>query len=129
LTIQHVRFPARHVLKVPGIHKTYLDPGIRQHLIQRNPVNAGGLHRDARHPAFLQPRNQPFQVRPESGIDANVFINNRDGLLANHIKAPLSQFVGQDRIVDGFEQARPQSGIYMEGSVNDLSSNGVFRHG
>jgi hypothetical protein len=67
------------------------------------------------------------QIRSESGIDADV-INDRDRLLAYHAKTPAAQFAGEDRIVDGFQQARPERRMDAKGCVDNLFGNGIFRH-
>jgi len=67
------------------------------------------------------------QIRSESGIDADVFINDRYLLLAHDAKTAAAQFVGEDRIVDGFQQARPEGCMDAKGCVDNLFGDGIFR--
>ena len=44
------------------------------------------------------------QIGPETGVDADILVDHRDGLLPNCPEAPTVQFIRQDRIVNGFQQ-------------------------
>jgi len=47
---------------VPRIHQIHVDPARVEDLVERNPVDAGGLHRDGGHTTLLQPLHQPMQI-------------------------------------------------------------------
>ena len=54
------------------------------------------------------------QIGPESGVDADILINHRNRLLAHRAQTPLAQFIRQDSIVNGFEQARAERRMNAE---------------
>jgi hypothetical protein len=60
---------------------------------------------------------------PESGVDADVVIYNRNRLLPHDVEASAAQFIGQHRIVNGFQQTRPESGMYAESGVHNFLCN------
>jgi hypothetical protein len=68
------------------------------------------------------------QVGPESGVDADALIDDRDWLLAHRAETPTTQFVRQDRIVNGLKQARSERGVNAESGVHNLLSDGVPGH-
>ena len=68
------------------------------------------------------------QVCPEARVDADILIDDRDRLLAHRADSPAAQFIRQDRIVNGFEQARAQRRMNAESGVDNLLGNGVLGH-
>src|SRR5450755_2237240 len=65
-------------------------------------------------------------VGPKSSIDADVFINYRNRLLAHCPEAPASQLKCQNRIINGFEEAGTQRGVNAIGGVDDFLGDGVL---
>ena len=65
LAVQHVRFPARHVLDASGVHQQHLEPALLQHAEERYPVDPGRLQDHRLHTAFGKPVGQAVQVRRE----------------------------------------------------------------
>ena len=68
------------------------------------------------------------QARPESGVDADIFMDQRDRLLPNRLQASAVQLVGQDHIVNGFQQTRSERGVNAKSCVHNLLGDGVFGH-
>jgi len=68
------------------------------------------------------------QVGPESGVDAETVVDYRNRLLPDNTEAPALQFVGQDCLLDGFQQARSQLGVNAKSRVHDLLGDGVLGH-
>ena len=67
-------------------------------------------------------------VGPKSSIDADVFINYRNRLLAHCPEAPAPQLKCQDRIINGFEKAGTERGVNTIGGVDDFLGDGVLSH-
>ena len=67
-------------------------------------------------------------VGPKASVDADVFINYRNRLLANSPEAPASQLKCQDRIINGFEEAGTERGVNTKGGVDDFLGDGVLSH-
>ena len=57
-----VRAPPQHVFHVTGIHQTWLDPVLFQHIVDRNPVHPRALHGDRRDATTHQPPGHRLQV-------------------------------------------------------------------
>jgi hypothetical protein len=68
------------------------------------------------------------QIGSEPGVDADTLIDHRNGLLACRAETSAAQFVRQDRIVNGFQQARSERGVNAEGGVHNLFGDGVLVH-
>jgi hypothetical protein len=66
------------------------------------------------------------QVGTESGIYADLLIDHRNRLLTDRAEAPPAQFVRQDCIVNGLQQARAERGMNAESGVDDLLGDGVL---
>jgi hypothetical protein len=49
-------------------------------------------------------------------------------LLAHRAETPAAQFVRQDRIVNGFQQARAKRRMNTESGIDSLFGNGVLGH-
>lgn len=62
LAVLHVGLAAGHVLDVAGIDQANRDAGLFEHLRQRNPINAGRLHRDGVDATLAQPRDERPQL-------------------------------------------------------------------
>jgi hypothetical protein len=56
---------ARHILHVPRIHQARLDAMLFQHVVNRNPVHAGGLHRRRGNATMDQPFGHLAQIAGE----------------------------------------------------------------
>jgi hypothetical protein len=67
-------------------------------------------------------------VGPKSSIDADVFINYRNRLLAHCPEAPAPQLKCQDRIINGFEKTGTERGVNTIGGVDDFLGDGVLSH-
>jgi hypothetical protein len=67
-------------------------------------------------------------IRPKSGIHAQVFIDRRDCLLLDDAEVPPTQFMCQDGMIDGFEQAWTECRVNSEGSIDYFLSNGILVH-
>ena len=46
LAVGHIAFASGHVLDVPGIDEEHREASCLQHVIERDPIHAGRLHRD-----------------------------------------------------------------------------------
>ena len=55
-------------------------------------------------------------------------VDYRHRLLPDDTEAPAVQFVGQDCLIDGFQQARSQLGVNAKSRVHDLLGDGVLGH-
>ena len=60
-----VRAPPWHVFHATGIHQTWLDPVLFQHIVGRNPVNPRALHGYRRDATTHQPMGHCLQVLGE----------------------------------------------------------------
>ena len=58
LALLHVALAPGEILGVPRVHQIDLKAPSVEDLVQRNPVDAGRLHRDGGHAALLQPVRQ-----------------------------------------------------------------------
>ena len=67
LTVQYVGLATRHILDVPGIDQKHREAARFQQLEQRDPVHAGGLHRDRVHAAGVKPIGDGVEVHREAG--------------------------------------------------------------
>ena len=65
--IRHITLPPWHVLDVAGVHQEDREPASLQDLIERNPVDARGFHRDARHAAGREPVGQTMEIAGKRG--------------------------------------------------------------
>jgi hypothetical protein len=68
------------------------------------------------------------QVGPETGVDSDIPIHHRNGLLTGAAESSLREFIAQNGIVYGFQQPGPEGGMHAKGSIHDLFRNGVFGH-
>jgi hypothetical protein len=66
LALLDVALAPREILGVPRVHQINLKAPSVEDLVDRNPVDAGRLHRDRGHAALLQPVGQPMQVGGEA---------------------------------------------------------------
>src|SRR5579864_1900818 len=57
----------------------------------------------------------------KAGINTNRIVDDRDGLLPEDTQFTLFQFVGQRRLVDRFQQTRPESSMHAKGCIDDLA--------
>src|SRR5580692_6279403 len=62
LTVLYVRFASRKVLGLTRIYDAHTKPSALQNLVEGDPVNASGLHRNGLDPAPLQPIRQSMQI-------------------------------------------------------------------
>jgi hypothetical protein len=69
------------------------------------------------------------QVGSEPDVDPNRPIDHRDWLLAHRSESTLNKFIGEDCMVNRFQQAWSQGGVDAKGGVQDLFGNGVPSHG
>src|SRR5690606_26493637 len=69
LAVSHVRLAARHVLQRGCVDQDDFEPSCFEHLIQRNPVHVGALHRDRLDTLLQQPRSQILQFWRGCTID------------------------------------------------------------
>jgi hypothetical protein len=65
LAIRHIALPPRDVFHVPGIDEVHLKPTRFEDLVDRDPVDPGRFHRDARHAAGREPVREPVEVGRE----------------------------------------------------------------
>jgi hypothetical protein len=68
------------------------------------------------------------QIGPEAGFDADTIINHWNRRLARRPETSPAKFIRQNRMVDRFQQARPQPDMDVEGAVDDLFGDGVLGH-
>lgn len=69
--------------------------------------------------------NQAFddQIDPVSEFDFFSVENHRQPNLARHLKAALSEFVGEATLAGAFQQPRPKHGVDVHGRRNDRPRN------
>jgi hypothetical protein len=65
-------------------------------------------------------------VRAKANIENQFIVANGNGNLALDAKACFSKFMGENDFVNGFKQARPQSGVNFEGGIKNLFGNLIF---
>ena len=63
--IADIRLAARDVLGVTGVDDHHLEAALIEDLVERDPVDAGRLHRHRLDPALLEPVGQAMQVGGE----------------------------------------------------------------
>jgi hypothetical protein len=51
---------------VPRVHQVHLKAARVQDLVQRNPIDAGGLHGDGRDPTVLEPVGEAMEIGGEA---------------------------------------------------------------
>src|SRR5271156_1866566 len=66
LAIRNVAFASGNALQGMSVDQTHLEAALLQNLIQRYPVNAGGLHRYGANPAHVKPVGQRLQITGEA---------------------------------------------------------------
>jgi hypothetical protein len=66
LTLLHVALPPREILRVARVDQEHLEAAGVEDLVQRHPVDAGGLHRDRGDATPLEPLGQSLEVRGET---------------------------------------------------------------
>src|SRR5271154_7429847 len=66
LAIRNVAFASGNALQGMSVDQTHLEAALLQNLIQRYPVNAGGLHRYGADPARVQPVSQRLEITGEA---------------------------------------------------------------
>jgi hypothetical protein len=69
------------------------------------------------------------QIRAEPDVDPNRSVDHRDCLLADRPKSTLSQFIGEYRMINRFQQSWSQGGVDAKGGIHDLFGDGVLCHG
>jgi hypothetical protein len=66
LALLHVALAPGKILGVARVHQIDLKASRVEDLVQRDPIDAGRLHRDGGHAAVLEPVREPMQVRRET---------------------------------------------------------------
>ena len=69
LAVGHVGLAARNILHVPAVDHHHRQPSGFQHLVEVEPVNAGGLQRHGLHALFREPVAQGLQITGEGAED------------------------------------------------------------
>jgi hypothetical protein len=62
LGVADVSLAAGHVLGIPGVDQHHLEAMLLEDLVDRNPVDPGGLHGDRPHAAAREPFRQALQI-------------------------------------------------------------------
>ena len=65
--IRHIALPAGDILDVAGVHQEDREAAGLEDFIERNPIDAGGFHRDTRHPAGGEPVGEAIEIPGERG--------------------------------------------------------------
>ena len=73
LAIGNIGSSASNVLEIPRVDQADFEPAGFQDLEQRNPVDAGGLHRHRFDSAGLEPVRQPMEIFRECGEGSHRF--------------------------------------------------------
>ena len=68
------------------------------------------------------------QVGIETRLNGNSVVNDGDRVLTNEGQALLFQFARECRFVYRFPKPRPETGVYPECGIDDLSGRCVFDH-
>ena len=71
LAVEHIGLAARDILHVPGVDQQDFEAAALEHLVQRDPVDPGGLHRHDLHAALLEPVGHGVQIAGEAVELAN----------------------------------------------------------
>jgi hypothetical protein len=65
LAVHDIALPGRDVLDVPRVDEHHVEPAGLQDLVERDPVDPGGFHRDAGDAAGQQPVGEAVEIRGE----------------------------------------------------------------
>jgi hypothetical protein len=66
------------------------------------------------------------QICAEPGVDTDVLVDHWDRMLAGYAETAAVEFIRQDGVINGFQQARAEGRMDAIGGVYYLSGNGVF---
>jgi len=66
------------------------------------------------------------QVGTKAFIEMDVVVDDGNGLLADDVKASKDQFMGQDGLIDRFEEPWAKSLVDVEGGINDVAREFIF---
>jgi len=67
-------------------------------------------------------------VGPESELELNRTICHGDWLLADLLETPAADLQGENGLIDGLRQTRPERRMYTVGRIDDLPSDFVLGH-
>ena len=81
LTVLDIALAARHVLDVAGVDEQDLDPAGLEDVVDRDPVDPGRFHGDARHATGEEPLGEACEVggKGPEGLDGGGIPIRRDG--------------------------------------------------
>jgi hypothetical protein len=68
-------------------------------------------------------------VGSETFVEFQFVVGYGDGYLALGVEAAFVEFVGENYVVDSFEEAGAGSLVDLHGGVDDSGGDGVFCHG
>jgi hypothetical protein len=66
------------------------------------------------------------EVSTKAFIEMDVVVDDGNGLLADDVKASKSQFMGQDGLINRFEEPWAKSLVNVEGGINDVARDIIF---
>ena len=69
-----------------------------------------------------------YQVCAKTAIKLNPIVDHRDRFLSLDRKTSLIQFVGETRLIGGFQQSRTQLTMNSDRGPNDLGSQVSITH-
>jgi hypothetical protein len=68
------------------------------------------------------------EIGPEASIYTDTLIDHRNRLLSHGAETSTAEFIRQDGIINGFQQARAEGRVNAEGGVHNLPGDGVLCH-
>ncbi len=69
-----------------------------------------------------------YEIGAECLGEEPAIIRYRDGLLPHDRESTLFQFMGEDRLIHGFEEPRPKGDMDLERRINNLAGDFVLCH-
>lgn len=98
------------------------NPQVRQHLFLVNRSELlDGLQLD-------EDQVVHDQIGAETNVEMQVIPHQRDGLFLSDDQPLFRQLVGEDRLVNRFEESRPQPPVNIDGDLENRPAQFIVRH-
>src|SRR5256714_10307249 len=106
--IAYICFAPRHVLGVTRIDQNDLEPVLLKNLVDRDPIDPGGFHRDTRNPTHFEPIRQFMQVPCVKVPNARTGVSAQAGSTAAMCIVDPTSIAAAPRL-NGFNLGRSQA--------------------